>query len=161
MAADPETLRRISVQVRSMRKERFVTSAPGKCRAGPNLKFAMDAVWAVHDNPTGMSTANVINPSARLPAFIWAWPCPLIHGQWHDTVLEATRLCDGLGVDTIVMQSLIEWMVACHQENFSATVCGDLFQSNVGGPEFIRKLVRALLRGRDLVILWPMAHCSR
>ncbi len=58
--------------------------------------------------------------------------------------LQATRLCDGYGLDTVVMQSVIEWLDACYQEGIINEKDTGLPLSKVGSPEYIEELTRKI-----------------
>ena len=58
--------------------------------------------------------------------------------------LQATRLCDGYGLDTAVMQSMIEWLDACYQEGLINEKETGLPLSRVGSPEYIEELTRKI-----------------
>jgi aldehyde:ferredoxin oxidoreductase len=56
--------------------------------------------------------------------------------------LLATRLLDSYGLDSSVMQSMIEWLQACYREGIIGEKETGLPLSKVGGPEFIEELTR-------------------
>lgn len=56
--------------------------------------------------------------------------------------LLATRLCDGYGLDTTVMQSMIEFLEGCFEEGLISEKETGLPLSRVGSPEFIEELTR-------------------
>jgi len=58
--------------------------------------------------------------------------------------LFATRLCDGYGLDSTVVQSVIELLEACHKENIIGEKQTGISFSNAGTPEFIENLVRKI-----------------
>jgi len=58
--------------------------------------------------------------------------------------LQATRLCDGHGLDTTVMQAVIEWLDALYQEGIINEKDTGLPLSRVGGPEYIEELTRKI-----------------
>jgi aldehyde:ferredoxin oxidoreductase len=58
--------------------------------------------------------------------------------------LLATRLCDGYGLDSSVMQSMIEFLEACYQEGIISEKQIGLPLSKIGSPEFIRELTRII-----------------
>ncbi len=65
-------------------------------------------------------------------------------GEPDGARLQATRLCDGYGLDTTVMQSLIEWLDACFQEGLINEKGTGLPLSRVGSPEYIEELTRKI-----------------
>jgi len=58
--------------------------------------------------------------------------------------LLATRLCDGYGLDSIVMQATIEFLEACYLEGIIDEKKIGLPLSKIGSPEFIRELTRVI-----------------
>lgn len=65
-------------------------------------------------------------------------------GQPDGARLQATRLCDGYGLDTAVMESMIEWLDVCYQEGLISEKNTGLPLSKVGSPEYIEKLTRMI-----------------
>jgi aldehyde:ferredoxin oxidoreductase len=58
--------------------------------------------------------------------------------------LLATRLCDGYGLDTMVIQSVIELLEGCYQEGILDEKKTGLPLSKIGGAEFIEKLTKQI-----------------
>jgi aldehyde:ferredoxin oxidoreductase len=58
--------------------------------------------------------------------------------------LLATRLCDGYGLDSTVLQSVIEILEACYKENLVTERQTGLPLTKIGTPEFIEKLVKQI-----------------
>jgi len=65
-------------------------------------------------------------------------------GNPNGARLQGTRLCDGYGLDTSVMQSMIEWLDACFQEGLINERETGLPLSKVGSPEYIEELTRII-----------------
>jgi aldehyde:ferredoxin oxidoreductase len=66
------------------------------------------------------------------------------YGKPHGARLQATRLCDGYGIDTAVVQSMIEWLDACYREGVINEKDTGIPLSKVGGPEYIEELTRKI-----------------
>jgi aldehyde:ferredoxin oxidoreductase len=66
------------------------------------------------------------------------------YGEPSGERLQATRLCDGYGIDTAIIQSMIEWLDACYQEGIVNEKNTGLPLSKVGSPEYIEKLTRMI-----------------
>ena len=60
------------------------------------------------------------------------------------SVLLAARLCDGYGLDTIVMDSMLQFLEGCYQEGILDEKKTGLPLSKIGGEEFIRELTRKI-----------------
>jgi aldehyde:ferredoxin oxidoreductase len=58
--------------------------------------------------------------------------------------LIATRLCDGYGLDTIVMQSVIEFLEGGYKEGILDEMKTELPLSKIGSEEFIQKLTQQI-----------------
>jgi aldehyde:ferredoxin oxidoreductase len=65
-------------------------------------------------------------------------------GKNDGSHLLGTRLCDAYGLDSSVMQSMIEWLEACYQQKLIDEKKTGLPLSRIGGPEFIRQLTRKI-----------------
>jgi aldehyde:ferredoxin oxidoreductase len=62
-------------------------------------------------------------------------------GRKDGARLLATQLCDSYGLDTVVMQSMIEFIEACYKEGILSEKETGLPLSRIGSPEFIEKLI--------------------
>ncbi len=59
-----------------------------------------------------------------------------------NTALLATRLCDHYGLDTSIMQPMINWLALCYREGILKEKETGLPLSKIGSAEFIEKLTR-------------------
>jgi aldehyde:ferredoxin oxidoreductase len=75
---------------------------------------------------------------------VYAKPVRDYYGKWHETQLLATRLCDGYGLDTVVMGPLILWLMDCYTEGILSEENTGLPLSRIGSPEFIETLTRKI-----------------
>lgn len=66
------------------------------------------------------------------------------YGTWTDVIFHATRLCNEYGLDTLVMQSMIEWLARCHQEGILSDEETGIPLSRIGSSEFIEVLIRKI-----------------
>jgi aldehyde:ferredoxin oxidoreductase len=66
------------------------------------------------------------------------------YGEPTGERLRGTRLCDGYGLDTSVMQSMIEFLDTCYQQGIINEKQTGLPLSQIGGPEFIEELTRKI-----------------
>jgi len=66
------------------------------------------------------------------------------YGEWNEVQLRATRLCDGYGLDTIVMAPLILWLIDCYREGLISEKETGLPLSSAGSVEFIETLTRKI-----------------
>jgi aldehyde:ferredoxin oxidoreductase len=65
-------------------------------------------------------------------------------GKKDGAHLLAARLCDSYGLDSSVMQAMIEFLEACYKEGITDEKKTGLPLSKVGGPEFIQELTRKI-----------------
>jgi aldehyde:ferredoxin oxidoreductase len=66
------------------------------------------------------------------------------YGKWNEAQLLAIRLCDAWGLDTDVMQGLIDWLIACYKEGILTEEAAGLPLSLAGSAEFIEGLTRKI-----------------
>ncbi|MHB8104490.1 MAG: aldehyde ferredoxin oxidoreductase N-terminal domain-containing protein [Dehalococcoidales bacterium] len=65
-------------------------------------------------------------------------------GKNDGSHLLGTRVCDAYGLDSIVMQSILEFLDAGYREGFLSEKETGLPISEIGSPEFIRELTRKI-----------------
>jgi aldehyde:ferredoxin oxidoreductase len=65
-------------------------------------------------------------------------------GDSSTTYHLATQLCDNFGLDSMVMESLIEWLGLCYQAGILSERETELPLSRIGSSEFIIQLVRKI-----------------
>ena len=85
---------------------------------------------------------------------LYAEPSLKYSGKRDGAHLLGTRLCDGYGLDSSVMQSMIEFLEACYKEGILNEKETGLPLSKIGGPEFIQELIRkiALKEGFGVIL---------
>jgi aldehyde:ferredoxin oxidoreductase len=64
--------------------------------------------------------------------------------DWQETAMYASRLCDRYGLDTIIMQPMIEWLARCFDEGLINESATGLPLSRLGSAEFIETLTRMI-----------------
>jgi len=75
---------------------------------------------------------------------VYKEPATKYFGEWNEVQLLAVRLCDRYGLDTAVMQPMIEWLIACYREGLLRDEDTGLPLSKVGSPEFIEALTQKI-----------------
>ena len=65
-------------------------------------------------------------------------------GDSTEVALLASRLCDRYGLDTTVMQPIIDWLADCYQEGVLSDEDTGLPLSKIGSAEFIEKLTKKI-----------------
>ncbi len=71
-------------------------------------------------------------------------PAEKYGGNSIEVSLLAMRLCDRYGLDTSVMQAMIEWLIRCHKEGVLTEKDSGLPLSKIGSAEFIEELTRKI-----------------
>lgn len=66
------------------------------------------------------------------------------YGEHSGARLQATRLCDGYGIDTAVMEALITWLDKCYQEGLVSEKETGIPLSKAGSPEYIEEITRKI-----------------
>ncbi len=62
----------------------------------------------------------------------------------HEVRLKAIRLCDGYGLDTVVLMPMMLWLMDCYREGLLSERETGIPFSAYGSPDFIEKLVRLI-----------------
>jgi len=66
------------------------------------------------------------------------------YGEQRGERLLATRLCDGYGLDTSVIQSMVEFLDTCYKQGILNEKQTGLPLAQIGGPEFIEEITRKI-----------------
>jgi aldehyde:ferredoxin oxidoreductase len=75
---------------------------------------------------------------------VYRRPAEKYYNGWNEAVLLAIRLCDGYGLDTSVMQAMIEWLALSYKHGILSEQDTGLPLSRVGSAEFIEALTRKI-----------------
>jgi len=78
------------------------------------------------------------------PIDIYRRPAEKYYNGWNEAILSAMRLCDGYGLDSSVMQAMIEWLIRCYKEGILNDENTGLPLSKAGSSEFIETLTRKI-----------------
>ena len=66
------------------------------------------------------------------------------YNGWNEAILLAMRLCDRYGLDSSVIQAMIEWLTRCYKEGVLREYYTGLPLSKMGSQEFIETLTRKI-----------------
>jgi aldehyde:ferredoxin oxidoreductase len=66
------------------------------------------------------------------------------YNGWNNVILLAMRLLDAYGLDSSVMQGMVEWLARCYKEGILHNNDTGLPLDKIGGPEFIEALTRKI-----------------
>ena len=140
-AADPEGLNNLTARIRELRKDTWkdwLNSIPGKTR-----------LRACYGCPSGCFRKAYVENGRRYKFF-----CQAIHVYWAaaesykagstEVALQATRLCDHYGLDTTIMQPMIDWLARCYREGILQEKETGLPLSKIGSMEFIEAFTRKI-----------------
>ncbi len=142
-AAHPERLRELRARVKGMRKVRFLTDTswkiPGVTRDSICYGCGLGCSRQSYRDAGGKQFKSFCQAVS-----VYVGPSRARHGQWHAVQLEAARLCDAYGLDTMVMQALIEWLALCHQEGAIDERRAGVPFGELGNAAFIQALTRRI-----------------
>ncbi len=142
-AADPEKLKEIANLVKQIRSSTFNAPSPWTV---PGLTVPENCYGC----GIGCSRQSYKGEKGRrYKAFCQASgfytpPVTEYYGEWNETSLLATRLCDGYGLDSAVMGPLISWLIECYREGIITDKQTALPLSSAGSAEFIEELTRKI-----------------
>ena len=141
-AADPDRLKgivdRISQPIRT-------TGPMGPWAISPNSKPQI-----CYGCGSGCSRLSYRDESGKLfksfcqQTEIYQKPAREYYGDGIEVQLLAMRLCDSYGLNTFVMQPLIEWLIECYKEGLLRDEDTGLPLSKIGSVEFIEMLTRKI-----------------
>ncbi|OGN95571.1 MAG: hypothetical protein A2Y89_02195, partial [Chloroflexi bacterium RBG_13_51_18] len=140
-AADPEGLEKLAARIRELRKDTWqgwLDSLPGKTK-----------LRACYGCPSGCFRRAYTEDGRRYKFF-----CQAAHVYWGavfsdinagtEIALQATRLCDHYGLDTAILQPIIDWLGRCYREGVLNEKDMGLPVSKAGSLEFIEALTRKI-----------------
>ncbi|OGN90652.1 MAG: hypothetical protein A2158_01865, partial [Chloroflexi bacterium RBG_13_46_14] len=142
-AADPDTLKKISDYMKSIRASTFNAPSPW---AIPGVTKPENCYGC----GIGCSRQSYRADDGRQyksfcqAGTIYGMEAMRYYGERTTVPLLATRLCDAYGLDTAVTQPLISWLVECFREGIITEEQTGLPFSQAGSAEFIETFVRRL-----------------
>lgn len=142
-AADPQRLDNLATRIQELRKDtwkNWLDDMPGRTR-----------LRACYGCPSGCFRKAYVDDGRRYKFFCqathvyWGHSRPYDkNGDGSDVALQAIRLCDHYGLDTTVMQPLIDWLARCYGEGILKENETGLPLSKIGSAEFIETLTRKI-----------------
>jgi aldehyde:ferredoxin oxidoreductase len=142
IAADPERLRNLAKRILTLRKDtwkNWLFNIPGRTRPR-----------ACYGCPSGCFRKSYEAEGGRRFKFFcqvtdtYRRPAMNYSEEWVEASLLAMRLCDKYGLDTTVMQPMIDWLDSCYQEGALSEEDTGLPLSKIGSAEFIEVLTRKI-----------------
>jgi aldehyde:ferredoxin oxidoreductase len=145
-AADPERLRNLAVRVRELNKGPIPTMwwvIPGRTKTQACHGCGIGCTRQSYTIENGQRFKCYCQPIDiyRRPAQKYYDVPP---NGFNEVILLAMRLCDQYGLDSSVMQAMIEWLIRCYKEGVLREEDTGLPLSKIGGPEFIEALTRKI-----------------
>jgi aldehyde:ferredoxin oxidoreductase len=141
-AADPDRVRQLVNRIKATRPGATLPSpwsVPGLMRDHACYGCGIGCSRQLYDGDKGRRYKSLCQASEIYSAQVMRYA-----GKGNRAHLLAERLCDGYGLDTAVMQSMIEWLEACYQEGLINEKETGLPLSKIGSPEFIEELTRKI-----------------
>jgi len=139
-AADPDRVRQMVESIRASKPKMPMPSlwaVPGLTRDHTCYGCGIGCSRQIYDGEKGRHFKSLCQASDVYGAMTERY-----YGEPRGERLQATRLCDGYGLDTSVLQGMIEWLDACYQEGLVNEKETGLPLSRVGSPEYIEELTR-------------------
>jgi aldehyde:ferredoxin oxidoreductase len=139
-AADPEGLRRLADHVSKVIKipsGNFPWVIPGLTTAKACYGCGIGCVRQTYKAEDGRYYKSHCQPQDA-----YRRPAEKYYGGWNEVVLYAERLFDGYGLETCVIQAMIEWLDSCHKEGILNDEQTGLPLARIGSAEFIEALTR-------------------
>jgi aldehyde:ferredoxin oxidoreductase len=141
-AADPDRLRELAARVRELTSgpvPQMWWMIPGFTRARACYGCGVGCFRHSYTGEDGRRYKSMCQPID-----IYRRPASKYYDGWNEVILEAMRLCDGYGLDSSVMQAMIEWLIRCRKEGVLSDEATGLPLSAIGGPEFIQAITRQI-----------------
>jgi aldehyde:ferredoxin oxidoreductase len=141
-AADPDKLRELAARVRALNKWPFPQMwwmIPGRTRPQVCYGCGVGCFRYAYTGEDGRRYKSMCQPID-----IYRRPASKYYDGWNDVILLAMRLCDGYGLDSSVMQAMIEWLIRCRKEGLLSDEDTGLPLSAIGGPDFIEAITRKI-----------------
>ena len=141
-AAEPERLRKLADHISGMRPTsfpKFPWILPGRTRG--------KACYGCGIGCTRQSYTDADGRRYKLycqPVDVYTIPAEKYYGGWNEVILHCVRLCDQYGLDTCVMQPMVDWLGRCYDEGILREEQTGLPLSRIGSVEFIETLTRKI-----------------
>lgn len=93
----------------------------------------------VHSSRSGRKGKSMCQSS-----LFYAPPALTYYGEFNDVPYEANRLCDEHGLDTFLLQGMVEWLSNCREAGVLTEEQTGLPLSKIGSLEFIEALLKKI-----------------
>ncbi len=141
-AADPQRLRQLADRILTLRKDtwkNWLFDIPGRTKPRACYGCTSGCFRKSYEAEGGRRFKFFCQA-----ADIYRRPAMKYSEEWTEASLLAMRLCDKYGLDTTVMQPMIDWLDSCYQERALRDEDIGLPLSKMGSAEFIEVLTRKI-----------------
>ncbi len=141
-AADPERLSKLADRILQIRKftwKDWLDDIPGRTRLRACYNCGLGCFRKSYEAEGGRRFKYFCQAT-----HVYAGQAARYGGDVSEVTLLGARLCDRYGLDTTVMQPLIDWLAACYQEGILSEEDTGLPLSKIGSAEFIEELTRKI-----------------
>jgi aldehyde:ferredoxin oxidoreductase len=142
-AADPERLRLLANRVKKMRElsstPHLPWDVPGVTKNSMCYGCGLGCYHYIYFDEKNRLCKALCQASGFYFKYVMKY-----YGKWNEAHLRASRLCDEYGLDTSVIQGLIELLLACCQQGLIKEEEIGLPLSKVGSAEFMERLTRMI-----------------
>ncbi|MFO8010724.1 MAG: aldehyde ferredoxin oxidoreductase N-terminal domain-containing protein [Dehalococcoidia bacterium] len=139
VAARPDDLKDLVDQILRLRKgtyDIYTPAIPGKTR-----RRACYGCISGCTRETFTSSAGEEGKFFCQSANVYRRPAMKYSRESSEVIFRANRLCDHYGLDTAVIEPMIEWLARCQQEGILSESEAGLPLSAIGSQEFIEALI--------------------
>jgi aldehyde:ferredoxin oxidoreductase len=144
VAADPERLQEIqNLLQRKIRMGPDTGSSMWAPKGGTHRQLCYGCIAGCIRDTYKFANGNRMKFFCQAAQFYQA-PAREFYGDWDETIVHATRLCDDYGLDTLVLEAMILWLQNCWKEGILTESETGLPLSRIGSMDFIDKLVKGI-----------------
>ncbi len=143
VAADPERLNELANRILKLRKDtwkNWLLAMPGRAKLHACNGCGIGC-WRKSYEAEGGRRFKFF---CQAGAFYMKMAIDYNGTEWKEVVLLATRLCDRYGLDTTVIQPMIEWLGKCYQEGILSEEATGIPLSKIGSAEFMEVLTKKI-----------------
>jgi aldehyde:ferredoxin oxidoreductase len=147
VAADPDRLANLKARILPLRKDTwkgYLLDIPGRVRLRACNGCGIGCWRKSYEAEGGRRFKFFCQSSA-----FYLKKAQAYNPEWVEVTLQATRACDRYGLDTTVIQPMIDWLEGCYREGLLREETSSLPLSKIGSAEFIETLTRKIAFRED------------
>ncbi len=147
VAAHPQALGALADRLLKLRKKTwsvYPSPAPGRTRRQPCygcIDGCLREYYRMEDGTKVKFFCQAGNLYFR--------PAMKYYKGWNEAIVNATRLCNEYGLDTVVLEPMMAWLVNCYRKGILGEEETGLPLEKFGSNEFIETLVRKISLRED------------